>query len=722
MKAKLLVSSAASILLFGAIAVGGTYSLFTSEGGADIAATAGKVSVKASLELLKTYSGQWDAEAETPAYKHVETAALGAFSNGGSAKVDSGVITLDKMTPMDKAEFKIAIENGSDVAVKYRTRFSVPEDGGLAEGLRITVDGQEYDGMTTFSKWAEWTAQGEIEIPVSVELPEEAGNAYQGKSAKVQFVVEAVQANAHVEDVPEGEIWLYTPTDVVLFSNSFVGPNAKDFKGKVVLNNDIDMGGREMYAIGSLDADNVTTFQGEFDGQGNTISNALIKQRDDFGTGFFGSTTRYDGEKTVIKDLKLDNCVISGTKNVGGIVGQAYYTDIEGCEVTNCVIESKLETGKTYSRAAGISANSNTSGSIKNCKSENNAIAAYENGESTGPQDINTYHHADIVLENNASKDNTLIKMADAGLGHDESSNTFYLLGNEGFEALDKKINASSLTNADVTLDIVNDIDMENDPLGFDLVSYKGKVKTLTIDGNDKTISNLLVQTAGTNDPHGPIGAGGSNYYGTGFVQRVDGTQTLTIKDLTIDGADINDKGMAINADNHTSGVAAVVGINYGITNLNNVNVVNSKIDGGEKVAALIGYDANKSTITDCSVRNTEVTGYACFVAPAVGYCRVNNAPVFTNLVLENNKLGIDRTSPYNPYHEWHQDQTDGHWYIFDHEYDDFIIDYTTVAFGDNYTFDEEGNKITKTFNGKTLGVYGRDIPYTVDGNSYSSK
>ena len=98
MKAKLLVSSAASILLFGAIAVGGTYSLFTSEGGADIAATAGKVSVKASLELLKTYSGQWDAEAETPAYKHVETAALGAFSNGGSAKVD-------KMTPMDKAEF-----------------------------------------------------------------------------------------------------------------------------------------------------------------------------------------------------------------------------------------------------------------------------------------------------------------------------------------------------------------------------------------------------------------------------------------------------------------------------------------------------------------------------------------------------------------------------------------------------------------------------------------
>ena len=168
--------------------------------------------------------------------------------------------------------------------------------------------------------------------------------------------------------------------------------------------NDIDMKGKEMTSIGSLKGD-IKPFTGIFDGQGYTISNAVINGRDDNGTGFFGSTSRYDtntGKTTIIKNFNLDNAIINGEKNVGGIVGMAYKTSIENCSVTNSTITS------VQKRAAGIVANmpaSDPISSVKNCVSKNNVISACGTG-TDGANDIITFIGAGTVVEDNEYSDN----------------------------------------------------------------------------------------------------------------------------------------------------------------------------------------------------------------------------------------------------------------------------------------------------------------------------
>ena len=57
-KISLVLSSAAAILLAGSIMAGGTYALFTSESKTNIAVSSGTVKINASIEELKTYSGE----------------------------------------------------------------------------------------------------------------------------------------------------------------------------------------------------------------------------------------------------------------------------------------------------------------------------------------------------------------------------------------------------------------------------------------------------------------------------------------------------------------------------------------------------------------------------------------------------------------------------------------------------------------------------------------
>lgn len=184
-KVGIIASSVATIAVCSSMIIGSTYALFTSEDKVDIAVTAGKVEVTATVDensLALTSMG--------------EVQEGNVWANGGQAGFsDEAVFTLNNITPGDKAQFDIKLTNSSSVNVKYRLSYSVNSGYLLASGLEVSVSGIDVSGKQKYySVWEEFKNTDEI-VSVSVCLPEYAGNIYQNLTTDISFGVEAVQAN-----------------------------------------------------------------------------------------------------------------------------------------------------------------------------------------------------------------------------------------------------------------------------------------------------------------------------------------------------------------------------------------------------------------------------------------------------------------------------------------------------------------------------------------------
>jgi len=105
-------------------------------------------------------------------------------------------------------------------------------------------------------------------------------------------------------------------------------------------------------------------FAGKFDGNGHKIVGLYINRSDEAGVGFFG----YVGELGEVKDLKLGECVITGSSYVGGLVGSNSGT------VSDSYCKSLVE-GKEQYIGGLVGLNS---GTIAN---------TYSTGSVTGSQD-----------------------------------------------------------------------------------------------------------------------------------------------------------------------------------------------------------------------------------------------------------------------------------------------------------------------------------------------
>ncbi len=199
MKKKILLSSVLTIALCFCLIAGSTYALFTSETEVNIAVTAGKVDVSATInEGLKTWSlKQTEADAKN-----------GPFVNGGFAKIEDGVLKINQMTPGDVVKFSVDVTNSSNVAVKYRVKASsaVGDNGiDLTDALecKVVIDGNVYTMTQTAkefsSEWFEVDASVAIpSIAVKVTFPNgtpDHDNLFQNGTANIAFTLEAVQAN-----------------------------------------------------------------------------------------------------------------------------------------------------------------------------------------------------------------------------------------------------------------------------------------------------------------------------------------------------------------------------------------------------------------------------------------------------------------------------------------------------------------------------------------------
>ena len=194
----------------------------------------------------------------------------------------------------------------------------------------------------------------------------------------------------------------------------------------------------------------------------------------------------------------------------------------------------------------------------------------------------------------------------------------------EGLRAWAKSITEGTVTDPnygctrydDFKVYIKDDIDLSGDAW----TSIIGLGGTITIDGNNHTISNMRIDEQGN-------GKGGNTYLG--FIGDIAYGTRLTIKNITFENAHVQDLG----GDSQYSWAAVVVGhgpmdclYNFDIVSerwttpcnnatctFKNITVKNSVVTGGHNSAAILGYASSTEEghlFENCQVLNTFVGGY----------------------------------------------------------------------------------------------------------------
>ena len=226
MKKKALLTSVLTILLCVSIIAGSTFALFTDSTDFNIAVTSGDVEIVASAKVTGLYSAVGADRADDKFlvdengknYTHAPM-TNGYFLNGGTAKLDGNRgLVIERITPGDRVDINIAVENKSDVAISYRYHI-IADNGSLATGMVVTVDGVAHESLASWtSQWYPVVPAGDgrpyaiADKPISIELPVYAGNEYQTeanneKTVNYTILVEAVQGNAVTDDESETIIY-----------------------------------------------------------------------------------------------------------------------------------------------------------------------------------------------------------------------------------------------------------------------------------------------------------------------------------------------------------------------------------------------------------------------------------------------------------------------------------------------------------------------------------
>lgn len=123
--------------------------------------------------------------------------------------------------------------------------------------------------------------------------------------------------------------------------------------GEYVLVNDIDAGETINWPGGFEPIGSSTNrFVGSFDGQGYVIRGLYINRPSLDYVGLFGFVQGGVGPGGVIKNLRLLECEINGSRMVGGMVGDLYY----GARIENCVFKGVVRGSQYVGGLVGVCA------------------------------------------------------------------------------------------------------------------------------------------------------------------------------------------------------------------------------------------------------------------------------------------------------------------------------------------------------------------------------
>ena len=252
------------------------------------------------------------------------------------------------------------------------------------------------------------------------------------------------------------------------------------YRGKtIVLDNNIDLGGRTVKGIGGISAN----FAGVFDGQGYTISNFKVDSTENsFYAGLFNQVS-HGG---TIKNLTVKNATIVGKSMVGAVASSLDNAVIDNCKAIDCTLIGVKKVGAVVGYSAGSTVTNNYA---ENCtviysEKEGGEILGYENTGST--------------VNNNTAK-NVEVKNAVVVATADALSNSLKAGGN---------------------IVLLDDITMTADwtPVKVD--------KSTVLDGNGHTIFDMTIPQANAD-----------NEGGSALISW--NTAALTVKNLNFDGASV---------------------------------------------------------------------------------------------------------------------------------------------------------------------------------------
>lgn len=586
MKKKVIISSILTIALCLSLIAGSTFALFTSESEVNVAVTAGKVDVVATIE-------NWQLGSTLQAGNLAETKA--AFIENTNNIIDN-TLELEKIVPGDYVTFDIRIHNNSDVTAKYRTVISLVEDGGLWSGLTVTVDDVVYNG--TSAKKTDWAVItpgcDDIIVSVKIALPETKGNEYKLTSCKLAYTVEAIQGNAEITNEWDGTDTTTPPTQIdgvyhitnasefIDYINGVVSSSPKERydESNAVLDCNIDLGGYTFYRTTEA-----YIFSGNFDGQNHTVSNFTI---DGSANPRYTSLFGYLSNATV-KNLTAENATVIGNEQVSAIASSIYENAlVENCHAKNCSIIGVKKVGAVSGYLE--------KGEIKNCTATNCDVYASDNrpdqagkvlgfnngGTESGLVDknVNAYTNTAVTLISSKADFKDLMTAT-------QQANSAYL---GKYIVLTIDINFGGETILGV---------------GGQFCNFSGN-----FDGRGHTISNFNIDNSGCD-----YYAGLFNYVNGGSIKN------LTVKNATVKG---------------TSQVGALVGCadNGGV--IDNCKVENVTVDGYKKVGGLAGYIAG-ATVTNSSVKNVTVNATLADVAESneiIGF--VNTGSTVSDNVAKN--------------------------------------------------------------------------------------
>jgi hypothetical protein len=175
----------------------------------------------------------------------------------------------------------------------------------------------------------------------------------------IDYAADGFEGGTGSEDDP---FLIATAEQLAYFSKTVRTGNSHEGK-YIKLIKDIDLIGRGWEPIGSVYAyeyDKIwnarAPFSGNFDGLGHVISNMTITNYFN-DSGLFGGLT---GKAAIIRNLKLENAIVLGGIQSGGIAGFLFY----GPEVENCYVSGTI---KGYQSAGGIVGGTRFA-SIRNCE------------------------------------------------------------------------------------------------------------------------------------------------------------------------------------------------------------------------------------------------------------------------------------------------------------------------------------------------------------------
>lgn len=285
---------------------------------------------------------------------------------------------------------------------------------------------------------------------------------------------------------------------------------------------------------------------------------------------------------------------VSGTRHVGGIIGS--YTQSVDYHYNKVTISSNINRGELYAteQCAAIMGINNIDGFTDMTATGNLSYYYVEGLELFGnPEDM-------VIDETNKF-------VATAKIGETE------------YYSLQDALNAAAAGTGEVTVEIIEDVDLTSTTWAPVTVSGPG-YPLVTVEGNEHTIAGLTDML---------------------FAATWAGKSGLIIKDLTIEkSAIVNDENDA----NGNVGVGAFIGYPQASATitLENCHLKSSSVKGGHWTGGLIGmaggYNGNDGpvfmnlTIKNCSVTDSEITGKGSAGA-VIGH---GSCSAWTNVVIEN--------------------------------------------------------------------------------------